>query len=78
MTSPVNILLVEDEPQIRRFVRAALEGEGFHVFEAATARQGLSEAATRQPDLVILDLGLPDSDGMDCFKRVEHYLAVGA
>lgn len=58
-------LLVEDEPQIRRFVRAALEEEGWHVHEAATAQRGLSDAGTRSPDLIILDLGLPDGDGID-------------
>ena len=76
MTTSVNILLVEDEPQIRRFVRAALVGEGFHVFEAESAKQGLSEAATRQPDLVILDLGLPDSDGMDLLRDLRNWSKV--
>lgn len=57
-------LLVEDEPQIRRFVRAALEEEGWHVHEADTVRRGLSDAGTRSPDLIILDLGLPDGDGI--------------
>jgi two-component system KDP operon response regulator KdpE len=58
-------LLIEDERQIRRFVRTALEGEGWSVHETDTLRQGLSDAGTRKPDLVILDLGLPDGDGMD-------------
>jgi two-component system, OmpR family, KDP operon response regulator KdpE len=57
------VLLVEDEAQIRRFVRSALEGDGCRVSEAETMRQGLIEAGTRKPDLVILDLGLPDGDG---------------
>ncbi|NHZ81764.1 two-component system response regulator KdpE [Massilia sp. CCM 8695] len=57
-------LLVEDEPQIRRFVRAALEDEGWVVFEAATMQRGLIDAGTRTPDLVVLDLGLPDGDGI--------------
>jgi two-component system KDP operon response regulator KdpE len=57
-------LLVEDEPQIRRFVRAALEEDGWQVVEAATSRHGLIAAGTRQPDLVVLDLGLPDGDGV--------------
>ncbi|HEX8611623.1 MAG TPA: two-component system response regulator KdpE [Telluria sp.] len=57
-------LLVEDEPQIRRFVRAALEAEGWVVFEAATMQRGLIDAGTRTPDLVVLDLGLPDGDGI--------------
>jgi len=58
-------LLVEDEPQIRRFVRSALEEEGWHVHESATMQRGLIDAGTRRPDLVILDLGLPDGDGID-------------
>jgi len=57
-------LLVEDEAQIRRFVREALEDEGWQVYEAANGRQGLIAAGTRQPDLVVLDLGLPDGDGV--------------
>jgi two-component system, OmpR family, KDP operon response regulator KdpE len=58
-------LLVEDEPQIRRFVRAALEEEGWQVHEAATLQRGLIDAGTRKPDLIVLDLGLPDGDGID-------------
>ncbi len=59
------VLLVEDEPQIRRFVRAALEEEGWKVFEAINMQRGLIEAGTRKPNLIILDLGLPDGDGVD-------------
>jgi len=58
------VLVVEDEMQIRRFVRAALEGEGCRVAEAETMAQGLIDAGTRKPDLIILDLGLPDGDGV--------------
>ncbi|WP_296946861.1 response regulator [uncultured Massilia sp.] len=64
MNDKPTALLVEDEPQIRRFVRAALEDEGWVVFEASGCRQGLIAAGTRQPDLVVLDLGLPDGDGV--------------
>jgi hypothetical protein len=63
MSAPVAIL-IEDEPQIRRFVRAALEGEGWTVHEADTAKRGLLDAGTRKPDLLIVDLGLPDGDGL--------------
>jgi len=59
------LLLIEDENQIRRFVRTALEAEGWVVHEASTLQQGLTDAGTRKPDLIILDLGLPDGDGMD-------------
>jgi len=58
------VLVVEDEQQIRRFVRAALEGEGCRVHECETAKAALIDAGTRKPDLVILDLGLPDADGV--------------
>ena len=58
-------LLVEDEPQIRRFVRAALEEEGWQVHEAPGLQRGLIDAGTRKPDLIVLDLGLPDGDGID-------------
>jgi two-component system KDP operon response regulator KdpE len=65
MSEPAPIaLLIEDERQIRRFVRIALESEGWQVVEAETVRQGLIDAGTRKPDLVILDLGLPDGDGV--------------
>lgn len=66
MSEPTSTaLLVEDEPQIRRFVRGALEANGWQVFEAETMQRGLTDAGTRKPDLIILDLGLPDGDGAD-------------
>lgn len=72
MTQPVAIL-IEDELQIRRFVRSALEGEGWQVHEASTARQGLADAGTRKPDLLIIDLGLPDGDGIDVIRDVRGW-----
>jgi two-component system KDP operon response regulator KdpE len=66
-------LLVEDEPQIRRFVRSALEGEGWQVYEAPTLQRGLVEAGTRKPALIILDLGLPDGDGMSFITDVRSW-----
>lgn len=69
-------LLVEDEPQIRRFVRSALEEEGWQVFEAETLQRGLTDAGTRKPDLVILDLGLPDGDGVDFITDVRGWSPV--
>lgn len=66
MTEPANnILIIEDENNIRRFIRLALETAGFQVFEAGTVQRGLIEASTRRPDLVLLDLGLPDRDGIE-------------
>ncbi len=64
------ILIVEDEKEIRRFVRLALESEGLKIVEAEQLQRGLIEAATRKPDLVILDLGLPDGDGNDFIREV--------
>jgi two-component system KDP operon response regulator KdpE len=68
--------MVEDEKQIRRFVRTALESEGIRMFEAETGHQGLTEAATRKPDLVILDLGLPDFDGVDFIRELRTWSAL--
>jgi len=75
VTHPVAVL-IEDEPHIRRFVRSALEAEGWQVFEADTAKQGLTEAGTRKPDLLVLDLGLPDGDGLDVLRDVRGWSAV--
>jgi two-component system, OmpR family, KDP operon response regulator KdpE len=77
MSHPTPVaVVIEDEPQIRRFVRAALEGEGWQVFEAETAQRGLIEAGTRKPDLLVLDLGLPDGDGLDVIRDVRGWSAV--
>lgn len=67
------VLLVEDEREIRRFVRQALEGEGCQVHEAGTMALGLAEAVTHKPSLVILDLGLPDGDGVDFVQRLRAW-----
>ncbi|MBD8162990.1 two-component system response regulator KdpE [Erwinia persicina] len=67
------ILIVEDEKEIRRFLRVALEGEGFRVVDADTLSRGLIEAATRKPELVILDLGLPDGDGTRFIREVRQW-----
>lgn len=75
VTAPT-ALLVEDEPQIRRFVRAALEEEGWQVFESATLQRGLIDAGTRKPDLIVLDLGLPDGDGIDFVIDVRKWSTV--
>lgn len=68
-----NIVLIEDEQQIRRFVTAALEIENFQVFSAETGKQGLIEIGTRKPDAVILDLGLPDIDGLEVIRDVRSW-----
>ena len=69
-------IVIEDEPQIRRFVRGALEAEGWLVHEAGTLRDGLAAAGTRQPDLLVLDLGLPDGDGVTLIRDVRGWSAV--
>lgn len=73
LTSQLTVLIVEDERTIRRFVRSALEREGHRVHEADTLQQGLVEAGTRQPQLVILDLGLPDGNGMDFIRDLRAW-----
>jgi two-component system KDP operon response regulator KdpE len=70
------VVLVEDDPQIRRFLRTVLPPEGFEVYEAETGERGLVEAATRKPDLVILDLGLPDLDGVEVVRRLREWSVV--
>ncbi|MHA6846435.1 two-component system response regulator KdpE [Ralstonia syzygii] len=70
------VLVIDDEPHIRRFVRAALEAEGCEVFEADRVERGLIEAGTRQPDAVILDLGLPDGDGMSLIRDLRTWTEV--
>ncbi len=67
------ILIVEDEREIRRFLRSSLSDSGFEVVESDTLRGGLVEAGTRKPDLVILDLGLPDGDGVDFIREVRAW-----
>ena len=71
--SALTVLIVEDEHAIRRFVRTALEAEGHRVYEAETLRRGLLEAGTRQPDLAILDLGLPDGSGVDFIRDLRAW-----
>jgi len=61
--------VIEDEPQIRRFLRATLRAHGYRLVEAATAQEGRMHAATRQPEIVILDLGLPDLDGLELTRQ---------
>lgn len=69
----ISVLIVEDEQAIRRFLRTALEADGLRVHEAETLQRGLIEAATRKPDLVILDLGLPDGDGIDFIRDLRQW-----
>lgn len=70
------ILLIEDERQMRRFLRVTLQSEAYGVLEAETAADGLTQAATRNPDIVLLDLGLPDMDGLDVIEKLREWSAV--
>ncbi len=77
MTAPFPIaLLIEDEPHIRRFVRMGLVADGWQIFESETMQRGLIEAGTRKPDLIILDLGLPDGDGVDFILDFRQWSSV--
>ncbi|TDR81389.1 two-component system response regulator KdpE [Paludibacterium purpuratum] len=73
---PIAIVLIEDEKSICHFLSATLESEGMRVFAAETGRQGLIEVETRKPDLVILDLGLPDLDGVEVIRRLRQWSQV--
>jgi two-component system KDP operon response regulator KdpE len=68
-----SILIVEDEATIRRFLRASLESQGFAVLEALTGREGLALAGANVPDLILLDLGLPDLDGLDVLRKLREF-----
>jgi two-component system KDP operon response regulator KdpE len=70
------ILLAEDEPDIRRFLRASLTAEGYKLVEAATARRGTIDATTHKPDLAIVDLGLPDGDGVEVIRSIRAWSAM--
>jgi two-component system KDP operon response regulator KdpE len=67
------ILLIEDEPQMRRFLRITLQTHGYRLVEAVTAQEGLMQATTRNPDVVLLDLGLPDLDGLEVTKKLREW-----
>jgi len=71
-TTPI-VIVVEDEAKIRRFIRLALEAEALEVHEADSVARGLIEVGTRQPDLVVLDLGLPDGDGIDLIRDLRTW-----
>jgi two-component system KDP operon response regulator KdpE len=72
----VVVLVVDDDPPIRRFLKAGLENDGYELVEAATGRDGIAQAATRSPDLVLLDLGLPDVDGFEVVRRIREWSRV--
>ena len=73
MSTRVHVLVIDDEAAIRRFLRAALTSQGYQVTEAATGAEGLAQASTRTPDLILLDLGLPDLDGLAVTQRLRAW-----
>jgi two-component system KDP operon response regulator KdpE len=77
MPKPPSILIVDDEPQIRALLRTTLVRAGYHVVEAATAREALNAQAIDKPDLVLLDLGLPDRDGLELVEALRGETGLG-
>lgn len=71
--APTTVLLIEDELQMRRFLRSALESHNVNLVEAGTAREGMAHAAGYRPDLILLDLGLPDGDGIDVTRQLREW-----
>jgi len=76
MSSLPKVIVVEDEANIRRFIKLTLESENCEVFEADGVKRGLIEAGTRRPDLVVLDLGLPDGDGIDFIRDFRSWSGI--
>jgi len=76
MPSPFSILVIEDEPQIRRFLRVSLECQGYRLAEAETASEGMRQATESHPDAIILDLGLPDLDGIQFLGQLRSWSQV--
>ncbi len=74
--APVLLLVIEDEQPMRRFLRAALAGQSFQLAEATTGEEGITMAAMRPPDLILLDLGLPDIDGFEVTRRLREWSTV--
>jgi len=70
---PPVVLVIEDEPQMRRFLKASLESHDYGLVEAGSAREGLAQATGRNPDVILLDLGLPDLDGIELTRRLREW-----
>ncbi|MGC3967996.1 MAG: response regulator [Pirellulales bacterium] len=76
MTDAARILVIDDETPLRKFLRISLETAGYAPTEAETAEQGIRTAAATPPEAVILDLGLPDADGLDVIRRLREWTTV--
>jgi two-component system KDP operon response regulator KdpE len=76
MTTTARILIVDDEPQIRRFLRTSLDAHGFDVVEADGGKEAIRQAGVEKPDVIVLDLGLPDMEGLEVIKRLREWSAV--
>ncbi|NMY39503.1 MULTISPECIES: response regulator [Pseudomonas] len=76
MSQPTTVLVIDDEPQIRKFLRISLVSQGYQVLEAATGAEGLSLAALQKPDVLVLDLGLPDMDGQQVLREFREWSGV--
>lgn len=72
----VTVLLIEDEAEIRRFLRTSLPAHGYRLYEATTGSDGLAQAKARNPDIILLDLGLPDMDGTEVIRQVREWSAI--
>jgi two-component system KDP operon response regulator KdpE len=72
----VTVLLIEDEPEIRRFLRTALPQHGYRLYETSTGQDGLAQSAARNPDIILLDLGLPDLDGLEVIRRLRDWATI--
>ena len=76
MSQTATVLVIDDEPQIRKFLRISLGSQGYKVLEAGTGAEGLSQAALGRPELVVLDLGLPDMDGQQVLRELREWSQV--
>ncbi|PZW55599.1 winged helix family two component transcriptional regulator [Pseudomonas sp. URMO17WK12:I6] len=76
MSQTATILVIDDEPQIRKFLRISLASQGYKVLEAGTGSEGLAQAALNKPDLLVLDLGLPDMDGQQVLREFREWSTV--
>ncbi len=76
MSTPVTIVVIEDEEPIRRFLRAALESSDYKIVEAETGAEGIRQVASSQPDAILLDLGLPDIDGIEVIRRIREWTSL--